>query len=98
MCLSILTITLFLGISTTLYAAPYIGQQTFTYHQPDGSKLSVKLYGDEFFVYQRTLDGREIVKDPKTGFFCYARLSADGKLFVSTGIPVITKAKESAKK
>ncbi|MFC1734561.1 M6 family metalloprotease domain-containing protein [Candidatus Hydrogenedentota bacterium] len=71
-------------------AAPYIGEEVFAYHQPDGSTFSVKLYGDEFFAYQRTLDGREVVKDPATGFFCYAELTADGRSFVSTGIPVET--------
>ena len=69
-------------------AAPYNGEKTYTYHQPDGSTFSVKLYGDEFFAYQRTLDGLEVVLDRKTGTYCYAVKAADGKSFVSSGIPV----------
>lgn len=71
-------------------AAPYIGRVTYTYSQPDGSSFPVKLYGDEFFAYQRTLDGREVILDPKTGYWCYARLDASGQAFESLGIPVVT--------
>lgn len=79
-------------VSSNAHAAPYYGEETFTYHQPDGSSFSVKLYGDEFFAYQRTLDGYEVVLDAANGYWCYAELSVDGDAFVSTGIPVVTKA------
>ena len=81
-------------------ADTYNGEIAFTYHQPDGSTFSVKVYGDEFFAYQRTLEGREIIMDPQTGFFCYARLATDGQSFKSTGIPVVTaddKSRETSK-
>ncbi len=71
-------------------AAPYIGRETFTYHQPDGTAFPVKLYGDEFFAYEETASGHVIVKDPATKYWCYARLGIGG--FESTGIPVVTKA------
>ena len=71
-------------------AVPYLGIGTYTYHQPDGSTLEVKLYGDEFFAYQRTVDGQEVTLDGQTGFWCYASLASDGRSFVSTGIPVVT--------
>lgn len=74
------------------YAEPYNGEQAFTYHQPDGSTFSVRLFGDEFFAYQRTEDGREVLLDAKSGFYCYAQLSADGKSFESTGVPVVTRS------
>jgi len=67
-----------------LSAAPVDG--VFTYHQPDGSKLSVKVKGDEFFAEEATLDGQHIVKDPVTKFWCYAKLSADGTDLESTGV------------
>ncbi|MGI6459734.1 MAG: M6 family metalloprotease domain-containing protein [Candidatus Hydrogenedentales bacterium] len=77
-------------------AVPYFGDEVFTYRQPDGSTFGVRLYGDEFFAYQRTADeGREVVFDDATGFWCYAKLSADGRSFVSTGIPVTTLQKSS---
>ncbi len=77
-------------------AAPYIGEETFTYHQPDGATFPVKLYGDEYFAYQRTLDGYEVIKDPQSGFFCYARLDASGQVFESTGVPVVTASAQSS--
>ena len=77
-------------------AVPYFGEEVFTYHQPDGSTFGVRLYGDEFFAYQRTADeGREVVLDEATGFWCYAKLAGDGRSFVSTGAPVITRDKSS---
>ncbi|OPZ02776.1 MAG: Immune inhibitor A precursor [Bacteroidetes bacterium ADurb.BinA395] len=42
--------------------------------QPDGTEISVKLNGDEFFHYQTTLDGYLITRD-KDGFFKYGKLS-----------------------
>jgi len=67
-----------------LSAAPVNG--VFTYHQPDGSKLSVKVKGDEFFAEEMTLDGQRVLQDPVTKFWCYAKLSADGTDLESTGI------------
>lgn len=78
------------------YAEPYFGEETYTYYQPDGSTFPVKLYGDEFFAYQRTLDGYEVVLDEASGFWCYAMISPEGHSFVSTGIPVVTKRASSA--
>lgn len=83
---------LFLLSASSLFAIPYSGEDTFTYRQPDGSTFSVKLYGDEYFAYQRTLDGLEVILDPTTRFWCYAKLSADGKTFVSTGVPVVSRS------
>jgi M6 family metalloprotease-like protein len=82
--------------SAEVYAVPYYGEETFTYHQPDGATFPVKLYGDEFFAYQRTLDGYEVTLDEASGFWCYAALSPDGRSFLSTGVPVITKRASSA--
>ncbi len=67
-----------------LSAAPVDG--VFTYHQPDGGKVSVKVKGDEFFAEETTLDGQQIVQDPVTKFWCYAKLSADGTDLESTGM------------
>jgi len=75
----------------TSHAIPYFGEETYTYHQPDGSTFPVKLYGDEFFAYQRTTDGYEVIMDETSGLWCYAIISPDGRSFVSTGIPIVTK-------
>jgi len=69
------------------HAVPYNGE-AFTYLQPDGSTFTVKLWGDEFFAYQETEDGHLVVRDPKSRFYSYARVSADGSDIVSTGVRV----------
>ena len=50
--------------------------------QPDGSKLTVVLHGDEFINYLTTADSYTVVKNA-AGFYTYARL--DGDSLVSTG-------------
>ena len=44
--------------------------------QPDGTKLTVVLHGDEFFNYLTTLDGYTVVKN-EAGYYTYARLDGD---------------------
>ena len=53
-------------------ADPTPGQVT----QPDGTKLTVVLHGDEFFNYLTTLDGYTVVKN-EAGYYTYARLDGD---------------------
>lgn len=73
--------------SINVYAAPFHGD-IFQYYQPDGSTFQIRLYGDEFYAVAETLDGYTIVRDPQSGFFCYARLSADESSLESTGVQV----------
>jgi hypothetical protein len=68
-------------------AVPYNGE-TFTYHQPDGSAFQVRLWGDEFFAYQETLDGYLVIRDPASREYCYARVAPSGTDIVSTGVKV----------
>ena len=49
-------------------ADPTPGQVT----QPDGSKLTLILHGDEFFNYLTTIDGYTVVKN-EAGYYTYAR-------------------------
>lgn len=44
--------------------------------QPDGSRLTLILHGDEFFNYLTTDDGYTVVKNA-AGFYTYARLDGD---------------------
>ena len=53
-------------------ADPTPGQVT----QPDGSKLTVQLHGDEFFNYLTTIDGYTVVKN-EAGYYTYARLDGN---------------------
>ncbi|MCP4590821.1 MAG: M6 family metalloprotease domain-containing protein, partial [bacterium] len=66
-------------------AAPTFGE-VFELLQPNGSLVSVRIWGDEFYGVTETLDGYAVVRDPQTRFFCYAELSADGNDLVSTGV------------
>ena len=53
-------------------ADPTPGQVT----QPDGTKLTVVLHGDEFFNYLTTLDGYTVVKN-EAGYYTYALLDGN---------------------
>jgi len=66
------------------YAAPYDGEE-FEFSQPDGSNVAVLLFGDEFHIDAESPDGYTLIRD-EDGWICYARLSADGNEYVSTGI------------
>lgn len=50
--------------------------------QPDGSKLTVLLKGDEFFHFARSTDGY-LLKENKEGFYTYAKTNARGMLVSS---------------
>ncbi len=52
-----------------------------TVTQPDGTKLTLVLHGDEFFHYTTTIDGYTVVKN-EAGFYTYARL--DGNQLVAS--------------
>jgi len=41
--------------------------------QPDGTNVTVKLYGDEFYVRMEGLDGYTLTYDGNTKFICYAK-------------------------
>ncbi len=55
-----------------------------TVTQPDGSTVTVKLHGDEFFHFMTTLDGYTVLKN-KSGYYTYAQLE-DGRLVASGNI------------
>lgn len=58
-------------------ATPFAGK-TFTFTQPDGSKIQLRGWGDQHYAVFETLDGFTVVKNPHTGFYEIARLSPDG--------------------
>ncbi len=65
--------------------------EIFTFRQPDGSDVSVRIWGDEYYQEMESLDGYTMVYDTDTNYIYYAKLSSDGKELVSTGV----KAKDS---
>ena len=52
--------------------------------QSDGSQISIRLHGDEYFSYKTTLDGYLLSAD-NSGILNYAQLDSDGKL-INTNI------------
>ena len=50
-----------------------------TVTQPDGSSLTIKLHGDEFFHMTTTLDGYTVLKNA-AGYYTYAVQQANGSL------------------
>lgn len=69
----------------TLQAVP-ARRIPFTVTQPDGSRITLVVTGDERSHLTRTVDGCAVVKDD-SGFYCYALRDASGKLR-SSGCPV----------
>jgi len=68
-----------------LTAAPHDGD-VFSLRQPDGTRVEVRVFGDEFYQRVESIDGFSLVRDGETGWICYARLADDGEDFVSTGV------------
>ncbi len=69
----------------TITARPYMGD-THQVKQPDGNLVTVKLYGDEFYMDAESEDGYTVVVDDSSKYVCYASVSSDGKEYTSTGI------------
>lgn len=66
-------------------SAPFRAK-VFTFTQPDGTKLQVRGTGDQHYAVFETLDGFTLTKNPNTGFYEIAQLSADGSELVPAGL------------
>jgi M6 family metalloprotease-like protein len=66
---------------------PFAGKE-FTFHNPDGSQVRVRGWGDQFAAVFETFDGYTVVRDPDTGFYHYAAPSQDRGSLVTTGTRV----------
>lgn len=64
-----------------------------TVSQPDGTELTIRLRGDEFFSYKTTIDGYLLVSDSK-GVLTYAKSDENGR-FTSTNVKVNNIGKRS---
>lgn len=56
--------------------------------EPDGSYVTLRVWGDEFYAVGETEDGFTVTRDDDTGLLSYAVLSEDGRRLESTGVPV----------
>ena len=65
-----------IGTLEITHAAPAISGTT-TIKQPDGTELTIRLYGDEFFRYKTTIDNIPIIMN-NNGFYCYASATGAG--------------------
>lgn len=57
----------------------------FEFSQPDGTQISLRGWGNQYQAVFETPDGYTVVKDPVTGFYEYAKLSADNSYLEPTG-------------
>jgi len=64
-----------------LYAVPAT-PNPITIRQADGTEITIRLRGDEFFNYKTTLDGYTLVPDDN-GILTYAQADTKGKLYSS---------------
>ena len=71
----LLTSLLSAALSLTATAGP-VYPVTQTVKQPDGTELTVKMRGDEFFHFYETLDGIPVVRNA-AGAYVYARREAN---------------------
>lgn len=69
-------------IVVSLVAAPMNGND-FLFKQPDGSRVPVKVYGDEFYQSVETPDGYTLIRDSE-GWISYAKKNRDGSLAATT--------------
>ena len=66
---------------TKLYAVPAT-PNPISIQQVDGTEITIRLRGDEFFNYKTTLDGYTLIPDD-TGILTYAQADTKGKLYSS---------------
>lgn len=69
--------------------SPFVGEE-FTFHNPDGTEIQVRGWGNQFGAVFETLDGYTVVPDPVSGHYHYAALDADREELVPSGEPVAT--------
>lgn len=66
---------------------PFYGEE-FEFIQPDGSTIKLNGWGNQNYAVFESLEGYTVIKDPATGFYQYAKLSADKNYLEPTGVVV----------
>ncbi len=74
---------LFVVGSRPAHAVP-ASPNPFSLTQPDGREITLRVYGDEWFHWYETTDGRPVTLDPASGFWMYS-LPSDTGPNVSSG-------------
>ena len=69
-------LSLFLGMFCLAVQAVPADTTPIQVTQPDGTRLTITLHGDEFFHLTTTVDGYTVLKNA-AGFYTYARLDGD---------------------
>ncbi len=79
--------SLLLAMAGGAWASSYgpDGQLT-EFQQPGGNRLMLRVFGNEYYARTETPDGYTVIFNHKDGSYDYARTSADGESFESTGI------------
>ena len=80
-----LTVILLAAQCCFVGASPVDGQ-LFHWRQPDGRRIPVRIWGDEYYQIIESLDGYTLVRDTNTKYLCYSRLSNDKRGLISTGV------------
>ncbi len=78
-------VVILIFIIAAVDAAPILNKN-YELRQGDGSLVQVIISGDEYYQDVETPDGYSLIRDPVTGWICYAQLSKDNKQLLSTGI------------
>ena len=81
-CLILVFVLIVSVFCDSAFSAPVRGK-VYNLRQPDGSKVAVKVWGDEFYQRVESLDGYTLIRD-EDGWIRYAELSADESEFVAT--------------
>jgi len=61
--------------------------RVFDFTQPDGTPIRLRGWGNQSQAVFETMEGYTVVKDPATGFYRVAQLSADGQALQPTNVP-----------
>ena len=70
---------------------PFVNER-MTLTNPDGSTIEVIGTGNQFYAHFETIEGYTVVKDPQTGFYAYAKASADNSQLVPVENGIVGKA------
>gem|GEM_PF-1223311 len=82
---SVLTFLSLMLLTTGAAGAPMWDTPSVV-EQPDGSTAVVRLFGDEFYNRMESPDGYTVVREPVSGWYCYANVSTDRRRLLSTGV------------
>lgn len=67
-----------------LFAAPHWGEVN-DLKQPDGTYVTVRVWGDEYYQRVESVDGYTLIRNTE-GWICYAKLSNEGTDFLATDV------------